>query len=151
MNAADFGGTLPSGMVNFAATDVTRTITIDVSGDTTVESDEGFTVMLSSPSTGSVLGTSTATGIITNDDSAVFSIANVSAFEGVGLAFTVTLSNPVDVATSVTVSTTDGTATAADSDYSAVVARLVPFAAGVILQTVTVNTNLDLKVEGTKR
>ncbi|GDY10471.1 hypothetical protein LBMAG52_39590 [Planctomycetia bacterium] len=148
VNAADFGGTLPSGMVNFAATDVTRTITIDVSGDTTVESDEGFTVMLSSPSTGSVLGTSTATGIITNDDSAVFSIANVSAFEGVGLAFTVTLSNPVDVATSVTVSTTDGTATAADSDYSAVVARLVPFAAGVILQTVTVNTNLDLKVEG---
>ena len=46
-NAADFGGTLPAGTVNFAANDTSKTFTVDVSGDTTVEPDEGFTVTLS--------------------------------------------------------------------------------------------------------
>ena len=33
-NAADFGGTLPSGMVSFAAGETSKTITVNVSGDT---------------------------------------------------------------------------------------------------------------------
>ncbi|WP_408038953.1 beta strand repeat-containing protein, partial [Tenacibaculum amylolyticum] len=68
-NAADFGGSFPSGTVNFAATETSKTITIDVSGDTGFESSEGFTVTLSSP-VGTGIGTATATGTITNDDNA---------------------------------------------------------------------------------
>jgi len=67
-DAADFGGTLPSGMVNFTATETTQTITIPVSGDTDVENDEGFTVTLSNPTGGATITTATANGTIQNDD-----------------------------------------------------------------------------------
>ncbi|MCH4903004.1 hypothetical protein GSN00_01000, partial [Cylindrospermopsis raciborskii CHAB3438] len=66
-NATDFGGTLPSGTVNFAAGETSQTITVNVSGDTMVESDEGFTVTLSN-SNNATITTATATGTITNDD-----------------------------------------------------------------------------------
>jgi len=66
--AADFtDGTLPSGSITFAAGETTKTVTINVAGDTTVEQTEGFTLMLSGAS-GATLGTATATGTITNDD-----------------------------------------------------------------------------------
>ncbi len=67
-NAADFGGTLPSGTVSFAATETSKLITIDVSGDTDVENDEGFTVTLSNSSGGATITTATANGTIQNDD-----------------------------------------------------------------------------------
>jgi hypothetical protein len=67
-NAADFaGGVLPSGTLNYASGDTTQTITVQVAGDVTVETDETFTVTLSSP-TGATLGTATAVGTITNED-----------------------------------------------------------------------------------
>src|SRR5262249_49255643 len=66
-NASDFGGMLPSGMVTFAAGDISKTITINVSGDTIVESDEGFTVTLSNPSAPATITTSAANGTILND------------------------------------------------------------------------------------
>ncbi|MDB5465779.1 MAG: exsH, partial [Phenylobacterium sp.] len=69
-NAADFqNGVLPSGSVTFAAGETSKVITVNVVGDTTVEPDETFTVTLSGAS-GATLGTSTATGTITNDDTA---------------------------------------------------------------------------------
>ena len=47
-NAADFAGSvLPSGTVNFAATQTSQVVTINVNGDTALEPDEGFTVTLS--------------------------------------------------------------------------------------------------------
>jgi len=68
--AADFqGGVLPSGTVNFAAGETSKTITVSVVGDTTNEPDETFALTLSDPS-GATLGTAVATGVITNDDSA---------------------------------------------------------------------------------
>ena len=66
-NAADFGGTLPSGTVSFAAGETSKTITVNVSGDTTVEPDESFNVVLSSPA-GATIGTGTASSTILNDD-----------------------------------------------------------------------------------
>ncbi|TIL48815.1 hypothetical protein, partial [Mesorhizobium sp.] len=68
-DAADFGGSLPSGSVSFAAGETTKTITVNVAGDTGFENDEGFTLSLTSP-TGATITTGTATGTITNDDSA---------------------------------------------------------------------------------
>jgi hypothetical protein len=66
--ASDFqNGALPSGTVTFAAGETSKTILINVTGDTTVESNEGFTVTLSG-SSGATLGAATAAGVITNDD-----------------------------------------------------------------------------------
>jgi hypothetical protein len=67
-NSADFSAAaLPSGTVNFAAGESSQTITVQVNGDTLVESDEGFSVTLTNPS-GATIATSTASGIIRNDD-----------------------------------------------------------------------------------
>jgi predicted extracellular nuclease len=67
-DATDFGGTLPSGTVNFVATDTSRVIAVNVSGDTDVESDETFTVTLSNATGGAIISTASADGTIQNDD-----------------------------------------------------------------------------------
>ena len=67
-DGADFGGLLPSGTLSFAADETSKLLTIDVSGDGVAETDEGFTVTLSGPSTGSGITTATAAGTIQNDD-----------------------------------------------------------------------------------
>ncbi|WP_211941969.1 Calx-beta domain-containing protein [Cylindrospermopsis raciborskii] len=66
-DVTDFGGTLPTGTVNFTAGETSKTIIVDVLGDTTVEPDEGFTVTLSNP-TNATITTATAVGTIINDD-----------------------------------------------------------------------------------
>jgi hypothetical protein len=66
-DAADFGGSLPTGTVAFAVGEVEKTITISVAGDVDEEADEGFTVSLNHPSSGVVLG-SGVTSTIVNDD-----------------------------------------------------------------------------------
>ena len=79
-NAADFvGNVLPSGVIFIAAgqTAPAQPLTITVVGDAVSESNEGFQVTISnittdqagnSPSTAVVLGTTSATSIINNDD-----------------------------------------------------------------------------------
>jgi Ca2+-binding RTX toxin-like protein len=68
-SAADFfGGVLPSGTVTFAAGEVTKTITINVIGDTVIEADETFTLTLTSPSAGTTIANGSTTGTIRNDD-----------------------------------------------------------------------------------
>ena len=70
-NAADFArGILPSGTVSFAAGEARKTIAVNVAGDKLIEPNEGFTVTLSKPSSGTTISTSSATGTIVNDDSA---------------------------------------------------------------------------------
>ncbi|GAB4361081.1 MAG: hypothetical protein Kow00114_15320 [Kiloniellaceae bacterium] len=70
-NAADFaGGVLPAGTVSFAAGEVSKTIVIQVAGDSDFEGDEGFTVTLSNPSAGASISTAAAGGTIVNDDAA---------------------------------------------------------------------------------
>lgn len=51
-DAADFGGTLPSGTVSFAPGEASKVVTILVTGDSVLEEDEGFTITLSNPSAG---------------------------------------------------------------------------------------------------
>ena len=63
------------------------------------------------------------------------------------ITFTVSLSNPVDVATSVDVSTGDGTALLTDGDYTALAGQTLSFAAGVTSQTFDVIPTIDEKVE----
>ncbi|WP_374943607.1 Calx-beta domain-containing protein [Sphingomonas sp.] len=59
-----------SGTVSFASGQTTATILAKVQGDTAVEADESFTVTLSGATGGAAIGTASATGTITNDDSA---------------------------------------------------------------------------------
>jgi hypothetical protein len=67
--AADFaGGVFPTGTVSFAAGESSKTITVHVNGDSTVEAGENFTVALSNPSAGTTIGTAAATATILNDD-----------------------------------------------------------------------------------
>ncbi|MFO1037575.1 MAG: M10 family metallopeptidase C-terminal domain-containing protein [Geminicoccaceae bacterium] len=70
VNAVDFvGGAFPSGIINFAANESTKTIAINVAADTLIEPDESFKVTLSNPTGGAVLTTVVAVGTIRNDDS----------------------------------------------------------------------------------
>lgn len=66
-DAADFGGTLPSGTVSFAAGETTQQIDVTVSGDDDIELDETFSVTLSG-ATGATLTTASASSTIVNDD-----------------------------------------------------------------------------------
>lgn len=60
-DADDFGGTLPSGTVSFAAGETEATLTISVSNDADIEADETFAVTLTD-------GGESAGGTILNDD-----------------------------------------------------------------------------------
>ncbi|MEG4092051.1 FG-GAP-like repeat-containing protein, partial [Microcoleus sp. Pol12B4] len=71
------GATTPTGTINFAADETSKTITLDVLGDTLAEPDETIAVTLSSPTSPGVtptITTATATTTITNDDKAGFTI-----------------------------------------------------------------------------
>src|SRR5262249_55011744 len=102
-DAADFvGDALPSGTVHFAAGEASKTITVNVAGDTEVENEEGFTVTLSN-AVGANIRVGAAQGTIVNDDASL-SIAAASAdkMEGdngaTAFTFTVTRTGDTDSA-----------------------------------------------------
>lgn len=133
-DAADFGGTLPSGTVTFAPGESQKTLTIQATGDLVVELDDAFRVTLSNPSGAATLTQATADAKIIFDDSALLTIAPPDlGFEGdtgaTPFHFTVHLSQPVDIPVSVQVDSMDGTATSANADYVALVARTIMFPA----------------------
>ncbi|MBL8397830.1 MAG: M10 family metallopeptidase C-terminal domain-containing protein [Candidatus Accumulibacter sp.] len=68
--ATDFVGAT-SGTLTFQIGETEKIIQIAVRGDTTVESDEGFVVKLSSPTSGLMIGTASATSTILNDDASL--------------------------------------------------------------------------------
>ena len=74
--ARDFSGNrLPSGSVTFRKGETERTIIVQAATDRTAEADEGFTVTLVRPTTGTSLGVASANGTILNDDGTVLSSA----------------------------------------------------------------------------
>ncbi|MBU4424855.1 MAG: ExeM/NucH family extracellular endonuclease [Gammaproteobacteria bacterium] len=80
VDAADFGGALPTGTVSFAAGETSKLITINVAGDAVVEPNEAFTLTLSNATSGTVMS-ATATGTILDDDTAP---TLISAIQGTG-------------------------------------------------------------------
>ena len=64
---ADSDYTDKSGTLTFAAGETSKTITVDITGDTAVENDETFTVDLSS-ATNATIGDSQGVGTVLNDD-----------------------------------------------------------------------------------
>ncbi len=132
----------------------TKTFEITLGGDTKVEADETVNISMSSLTSGTVASgdidiTDGATLSINNDDKATVTIADVSGNEDDGaITVTATLDNAVDGGFSVDVSTADGTATTADSDYSAVTSHTLTFAgtAGET-QTFTITPTADAVAE----
>src|SRR6185295_19230282 len=107
-----------AGVLTFAPGTTTQTISVQVVGDTLVEPNETFNVILSSP-VGANFSDSSGLGTIVNDDGGPsLTISDPSNSEGSSgprqLIFTVTLS-PANDAQTVTVdyATADGTATVA--------------------------------------
>ena len=60
--------TAQSGTLTFLAGQTSQSITVLVKGDTTVETNETFTVNLSNPTNATIAGTGIGTGTINNDD-----------------------------------------------------------------------------------
>ncbi|EMI18592.1 extracellular nuclease [Rhodopirellula maiorica SM1] len=68
-SANDFeDGDLPDGVVRFAAGESSKTITVNINGDTTIENNENFRVTLSNASGDASIVTATADGIVLDDD-----------------------------------------------------------------------------------
>ncbi|MEN2284491.1 MBG domain-containing protein, partial [Algoriphagus sp. SE2] len=136
--------------LSFFAGESSKTVDISIISDETVEFDETLTLTLSNPTgTGVIIGDATGIGTITNDDQSAVTIADVTVDENSGTAIiTVILDNAVDGGFDVDLSTADGTATTADSDYTPVTAQTLTFA-GTAGESETFNITLggDTKVE----
>jgi hypothetical protein len=149
--AAPSDFTATSGTLTFNPGETTKTITVDVNGDTTYEGDETFLVSLSG-ATNATIGDAVGVGIITNDDVRV-SIGDATVIEGdsgpVPMVFDVTLSGPKNNLTiTVDYATANGSAVA-PGDYTAA-SGTVTFLPGETAKTVTVYAQGDTIYEGTE-
>jgi predicted extracellular nuclease len=111
-DASDFAADqATTGTVEFLDGETSKTITVNVLGDTAFEANETFTVTLSDALGGATIADDSGTGTIQNDDAAPagsLSIADVSLAEGDAGATTFTF----------TVSRTGGSAGAVTVDYA---------------------------------
>ena len=132
--------------VTFDPGQTTKTVDVTVNADLTHESDETFTVDLSNALNGNVLAGSGTGTILDDDASPTISVANASVTEGnVGdttLSFDVTLSVASADLVTVDYTTTDGSATLANSDYDAASDTLT-FDPGQTTKTVDVTIHGD--------
>lgn len=154
LNSADFAQT--AGTINFAAGEASQTLTIQVNGDTLVESDENFTITLANArladnSPQSIVAGS-ASGSIRNDDQAfAVTVAQAAVTEGNSgtqtLVWTITRTGatigPASVAYAVT-----GSNGGNDDDVMGVLpSGLLSFATGQVTQTVSIELTGDTRVE----
>ncbi|MCC8429963.1 cellulose binding domain-containing protein [Reyranella aquatilis] len=142
-----------SGTLTFAAGQTSKTVSVNVSGDTAIEANETLTLNLSGAS-GATIADGSGIGTITNDDVAApalpsLSVSDATRVEGnsgtAKLNFTVSLSQAATAPVTVQYGTADGTARAG-SDYTAKSGTLT-FAAGQTSKTISVNVSGDTLVE----
>ncbi|MCY2990393.1 MAG: hypothetical protein NTY19_21325 [Planctomycetota bacterium] len=156
---ADSDYTANSQVLTFAAGEVTKTFTVQVTADDKVEDNETFSVQLGSLNANGrnvVISptANTGSGTIVNDDQTLFSIASVRKNEGdsatTTFTFTVTLSHPSESSVSVDYGTAEGTAfnsIPTDHDYNSASGTLTFSPGGPLTQTVTVAVAGDTAVE----
>jgi hypothetical protein len=138
-----------SGTLTFAPGETVQFITVLVNGDTRVEGDETFSVVLSDPSNATI-DSDTATGTIENDDELLIGISDATATETDNgqtsqMVFTVILSSASEETVTVEFDTPAGTALAG-TDYTATSGTLT-FAPGTTEQFITVTVLGDLTDE----
>ena len=139
------------GTLTLAPGETSKTITVEVLGDTADEPDETVRLQIASP-TNATLGTnSRGDGIIEDDDLGVLRTGPASVTEGntgsTNMTFTLTLTAPAGE--EVTVNYADaGTGTATSgTDYTALTAGVVTIAAGQTTGTITVEVQGDTETE----
>ena len=147
--AADYAGGVMS--VSWPPGIVSSTVGFVVNGDTSVEANETFSLVLSNV-VNATIGDGTGVATITNDDASTgpvaISVNNVWVAEQGGPAvFDVRLSGPSTKTVSVTVASADSTATAG-SDYTALSPTVLTFAPGEVAKTVSVPVTNDGVFEG---
>lgn len=148
-NAADYSAA--SGALTFDPGQTTKTISVQVNGDTIDEDNETFEVTLSAPVGATLGGKAKGVGTILDDDEPpVVSIEGVSLPEGNAgtktFPFTVRLSAASSKAVTVAYATSNGSATAG-SDYVAATGNVV-VPAGQTTATINVTVNGDTLDEG---
>lgn len=141
---------VPLTVVNFAAGETAKPVSVPVTGDSVLEGDETFSLTLSSP-IGATISDTIAVATVVNDDPAVYlSAGDVSVIEGnsgtTPATFTITRSGSTAGALTVKYATSNGSATAG-IDYTAVPLTAVTFAAGETAKTVTVSVTGETVVE----
>jgi hypothetical protein len=149
--------TAASGTLSWANGDsASKTFTVAITDDATVESSETVNLTLSAPTGGATLGAqSTATLTITDNDVAPvgtiqFSVAGYSVTEaGPAATITATRANGTNGAVGVTYATSNGTATAG-SDYTAASGTLSWANGDSANKTFTVAILEDAAVEGSE-
>jgi len=138
-----------SGTPTFAPGETTKTVTVQVIGDRLPESNETFSVNLSTPINGTIAD-GQGVGTIVDDEPRI-SISDVAKKEGKKgqttlFVFTVTLSAVYDQPVTMSFHTLDGTAKTSDQDYVAKAGTLT-FNPGETTKTITIVVNGDSKKE----
>ena len=131
-----------SATLTFAPGVTSQAATIDLTGDTSLEADETFTVVLSAPANATIAD-GTGQGTIVNDDGVpTLAIGDVTVAEAAGSAtFTVTLSEAGGQPVTVTYATSGGSATSG-SDFTPTSGTLT-FPSSTVTQTFAVPVAAD--------
>jgi hypothetical protein len=141
---------LPATAFSIPAGQLTRTFTVTINGDTTVENNETFFVWLSSVS-GATLQDGQGIGTITNDDFPGLRLGDASITEGNSgtklLTFTATLTQASANTVTFSANTQSNTASAG-SDFVGLPLTGFSIPAGQVTKTFTVTINGDTTVEG---
>ncbi|MFC1588383.1 Calx-beta domain-containing protein, partial [Planctomycetota bacterium] len=148
---ADSDYTAVSNTLTFNPGDTTKPVTVNIAGDVTNEAHETFTIDLSNQTgAGVTITDNQGLGTITNDDTVTISIDDIVLAEGnagpTAFGFTVSLAAATGQTITVDYTTTNGSATIADLDYTAV-SGTVTFNPGDTTKPVTVNVTGDVKNE----
>jgi len=148
ISGSDYASLTP-GMLTFAPGETSKTISIDVLGDTSIEDHEQLSVILSEAS-GAILGNGSAIGTILNDDTSVGIAGPTDALEGdtgeTPLVFTITLEKPSALPVNVNYAAADGTALSG-LDYAALPLGTLTFEPGETTKTITIGVVGDTSVE----
>jgi hypothetical protein len=146
LSASDYQA--QAGTLTFTGSELMKTVTVAVNGDTLFESDEKFTLQLGASTNATILD-GVGVGTLSNDDPVTYSIDDVTVVEGdtgtTDAVFTVTLSGPSAQTVTVGYETLDGTATAG-VDYEAAIGSVI-FTPGSTKGTITVQVNGDTGTE----
>ena len=145
-----------NGTLTFAPGELTKTVSITIKGDTKVEANESFNLLLSS-ATGATISDGVAVGTITNDDAPPplpkLSVGGYTTTEGhsgtKAFTFKVTLDKSSTSAITVKYNTANDSALAG-SDYTAASGTLT-FAAGETSKTITIYVKGDKSKEADEK
>lgn len=139
-----------SGAVTIPAGQLSRTLTVLVNGDLLVESDEYFSVNLTSSTTGAIANSLSFATVYDDDTPPTIAISDASIVEGNSgtrlMSFTVSLSKASGKSVWVNYATANSTAKTGDNDYLSKSGTLY-FAPGQTTMTFTITIKGDTRKE----